>query len=79
MIFLVSALLVLSVFNSLVLFGTLASQGLTRREVNEAIDAQVAASNIIADRMSELNETVEGAIDCLVSIDAARALREQEE
>lgn len=75
---LLAALLVVGVFNTCLLFGTLSVAGLLRREYSSNTAALVDGHNHVIDRMQTLEESVGHALDCLVTVDA-NAIGEEEE
>ena len=64
------AVIVLSVLNTLLIYLALAAAGRIIRQQNENMDVLVRSQNIIARRVSELSEVIEGGLDCLLTIDA---------
>lgn len=47
--------------------------GRMRIDQQESIDALIAAHNLVAQRVSGFDDRLDGALDCLVTLDAAAA------
>lgn len=64
------ALIVLSAINALFSFLALACLGRIVRESNENVVAFIQAHNILVRRITDLDDSVDSALDCLLTVDA---------
>lgn len=67
------ALIVLTTINTILTFLILACAGRIRLDHQEASDALINGHNRVAQRVSELKDELDGALDCLLTLDATVA------